>query len=43
MNDASIPYVLVASENDQYIGTASILESDMEDRPNFSPGLRLFI
>lgn len=39
MNDASIPYALVASENDQYRGTASILEYDMEDRPNLFPWL----
>ena len=39
MKDNSIPLALVASKNDQFIGTAYLFECDMEDRQNLFPWL----
>lgn len=39
MNDDKLPLTLVAFEFDNFIGTALLFVSDMEDRPELTPWL----
>ena len=37
MNRESIPFALVAHEDTTFLGTASVISSDLEDLPQFTP------
>ena len=37
MNPAPIPLALVAHDGERFLGTSSVIESDLEERPQFSP------
>lgn len=37
MNDAPIPFALVAHDGSVFAGTASLIETDLAERPQFSP------
>ncbi len=39
MNEGSIPLALVAFEKEQFIGTASLIKCDMDDRTELFPWL----
>jgi len=38
-NTAAVPVTLIALNNGQLMGSASLIENDMEDRPQYSPWL----
>lgn len=37
MNPSPIPFALVAHRGDTFMGTSSVIVSDLEDRPQYSP------
>ena len=37
MASAGIPFTLVAHDGDDFLGTASVIESDLEARPDYAP------
>jgi len=37
MNDAPIPFALVAHDGEMFLGTASVIASDLEERPQLTP------
>jgi len=37
MNDRPIPLALVAHDGERFLGTASVIASDLDERPQFSP------
>src|SRR5258707_5962883 len=37
MNATSIPFALVAHDGETFLGTASVIASDLADRPQFTP------
>lgn len=37
MTETPIPFALVAHEGDTFLGTASVIASDLEDRPQYTP------
>jgi N-acetylglutamate synthase-like GNAT family acetyltransferase len=38
-NNASVPVTLIALDEEQVVGSASLIEDDMEDRPQYTPWL----
>jgi len=38
-NESAVPVTLIALQNNQLLGSASLIEDDMEDRPQYSPWL----
>ena len=37
LNDAPIPFALVAHDGEAFLGTASVIASDLEERPQLTP------
>jgi len=37
MNEEPVPFALVAHSGTQFLGTASVIVSDLEERPDFTP------
>lgn len=37
MADTTIPFALVAHDGDRFLGTTSVIESDLEERPQLTP------
>jgi GNAT superfamily N-acetyltransferase len=37
MEDTSIPFALVAHDGERFLGTASVVVSDLAERPNLTP------
>jgi hypothetical protein len=37
MSDTPIPFALVAHDGERFLGTTSVIESDLEERPQLTP------
>ncbi len=37
LGSTGVPFALVAHDGDHFLGTASVIESDMEERPDYTP------
>jgi predicted N-acetyltransferase YhbS len=37
LNAEAIPFAMVAHDGDQFLGTASVIPSDLEERPEYTP------